>query len=330
MHKKLPGSVPLRAATAAAIAAALASPAARASDQIFTHTYLSETTPAGEKEIEQQTTYRDKKSQGTYRLWQSRTEFEYGITDRWQVSLYANAYSVTAENNNSIASRNNFTAGPGDGDEVTGGGPATIGSYVPGSSTLPIPAARYSKSDFESVSVETVYQFLSPYKDGFGLAGYLEATGGSKTAELELKLIAQKNLLEDDLILAANIALEFENNRWSNLGSEKETELVISGGASYRFAPGWRVGLEIRNERAWEGGYTLSSGKRDYSAWFAGPTIHYAGKIRDQGFFVTAGYSTQLPWASAYSPSSQVELVDGRVYKETEKNVFRVIVGVSF
>ena len=184
---------PSRSARAVALALALGgASAAHASDQVFTHTYLAETSPAGSKELEQQTTYRDKKSQGLYRLWQSRTEFEYGITDRWQVSLYANAYSVTAENNNSAASRTNFTAGPGDGDEVTGGGPATIGNYVPFSGNLPIPAARYSKSDFESISVESIYQFMSPYKDGFGLAGYVEATAGSKTRELELKLLLQK------------------------------------------------------------------------------------------------------------------------------------------
>ena len=89
------------------------------------------------------------------------------------------------------------------------------------SGQLPIPAARYSKSDFESVSVETVYQFMSPYKDGFGLAGYVEATAGSKTRELELKLLLQKNFFEDDLILAANIALEFERSRFSGLAAER-------------------------------------------------------------------------------------------------------------
>jgi hypothetical protein len=312
-------------ALVAGLACAFA-PAARASDQVFTHTYLAETSPAGSKELEQQVTFRNKKSQGLYRLWQTRTEFEYGITDRWQVALYANAYRVTAENNNSTASRNNFAVGPGGGDEVTGGGPATIGSYVPFSGQLPIPAARYSKTDFDTVSVESIYQFMSPYKDGFGLAGYVEGTLGSKTSELEFKLLLQKNLFEDDLILAANIALEFERSKYSGLGAEKETALVISGGASYRVAPGWRLGLEMRNQRGYEGAYSLANRHRDYSAWFAGPTLHYANK----SFFVTAGYSQQLPWAHAYSASSQVELVDGRVYKETEKHVFRVTVGMSF
>ena len=314
---------------AAAVAACLAAPAAHATEQIFTHTYLAETNPAGVKELEQQVTSSDGKSQGTYRLWQSRTEFEYGLTDRWQISLYGNAYSVTAQDNNSLASRNNFTVGGGDGDEVSGGGPATIGSYVPSSSRLPIPSARYRKSDFDSVSVESIYAFTSPYLAPVGLSGYVELTAGPKTSELELKLLAQKNYFDDDLIIAGNIALEFERNRYSGF-AEKETELVFSGGASYRVAHGWRFALELRNERGYEGAYSLSPGKRDYSAWFAGPTLHYNGKVGNTGFFVTGGYSSQLPFGSAYSPSSQVELVDHRVYKETEKNVFRVIVGLDF
>jgi hypothetical protein len=303
----------------------LAAPAAHAGDAIFTHTYLAETLPQGAKEVEQWLTFRTKRSQGTYRLTQSRTEFEYGMTDRWTLSLYANAYSVTAENNNSTASRNNYTA-VGDGDEVSGGGPATSGQNVPSIDKLPLPSARYRKTAFQGLSVESIYQFMSPYKDGIGLAGYTELSLGSKEQELEFKLLVQKNLFDDQLILAANIALEFEREKWSGVVTEKETKLEVSGGASYRFAPGWRAGVELRNQRAYEGGYSLASRNRDYSAWFAGPTIHYAAKQ----FFVTAGYMQQLPWATAYSAAAKDELVDHRVYKASERHVVRVIAGLSF
>ena len=318
------------AAALGAVGALALAPAAHASDQVFTHTYLTETNPAGAREVEQQTTYSDKKSQGTYRLWQSRTEVEYGITDRWQVSMYANFYSVTAENNNSNASRNNFVVGPGGGDEVSGGGPATIGSYVPFNERLPIPSARYSKTAFDSISLESIYQFMNVYKDPVGLAGYVEATAGPHTSEFELKLLIQKNFLDDALIVAGNIAVEFERSNFSGLGDEKETELVFSGGASYRVAPGWRLGLEMRNQRGYEGAYSLAPSKRDYSAWYLGPTVQYANTVKEHGYFVTASYSQQLPWARAYTPSSMIELVGNRVYKDTEKNVFRVIVGLSF
>lgn len=298
---------------------------ARAGDAIFSHTYLAETLPQGAKEVEQWITFRSKRSQGTYNLTQTRTEFEYGVTNRWTLALYANAYSVTAQNNNSVASRNNYTA-VGDGDEVSGGGPVTAGPYVPSAESLPVPSARYKKSAFESLSVESIYQFLSPYKDGLGLAGYVEATAGSKTQELEFKLLLQKNLLDDQLILAANVALEFEREKWSGNAAEKETTLRFTGGASYRFAGGWRAGLELRNERAWEGGYTLAADKRNYSAWFAGPTLHYAG----EKLWVTLGYQQQLPWATAYSAEARDERVGGRVYKSSERHTVRVLAGISF
>ena len=165
-----------------------------ASEQIFPETYLSETLPKGAIEAEQWSTYREGKSQGTYALWQTRTEIEYGITDRWLASIYVNSYSVKAHNDNSAASRVDFTSGGGDGDEVTGGGPGTFGAYVPNSSRFPIPAANYHKTNFDSVSLEQIYQFLSPYADGVGLSGYLEYTYGSNLQELEFKGLLQKKL----------------------------------------------------------------------------------------------------------------------------------------
>ncbi len=312
-------------AVTAALLSTLALSSAHAGDAIFTHTYLAETLPQGAKEVEQWVTYRTKRSQGTYNLAQTRTEFEYGVTDRWTVALYANAYSVVAQNNNSIASRNNYTV-VGDGDEVSGGGPITAGPYVPNAEKLPLTSARYKKADFESISVESIYQFLSPYKDGIGLAGYVELSVGPKSRELEFKLLAQKNLLDDQLVLAANVALELEREKWSLVVAEKETKLVFSGGASYRFAPGWRAGVELRNERTWEGGYTLSNSKRDYSAWFAGPTLHYAA----QKWFATLGYQQQMPWAKAYSVAAQDELVGGRIYKSGERHTVRLLTGFSF
>lgn len=314
----------LRTAVAVAACAALL-PAAHAGEALFTHTYLAETLPQGATELEQWVSVRSGRSQGTYRLTQSRTEFEYGVTSRWTVAVYANAYSVTAQNNNSTASRNNYLA-VGDGDEVSGGGPVTAGPYVPFAELLPLPSARYRKSDFESVSVESIYQILSPYKDVVGLAAYIEATKGSKTEELEFKLLLQKNLMNDRLVLAANVAVELEKEKWSGIGAEKETKLQFSGGASYQFAPGWRAGLELRNERVWEGGYTFSKAKRDYAAWYLGPTVHYGG----HGYFITAGYAQQMPWASAYSAAARDELVGHRVYKASERHSVRLLAGLSF
>ncbi|MEY4588861.1 MAG: hypothetical protein RL497_937 [Pseudomonadota bacterium] len=307
---------------------AIAIPHTHAGEALFTHTYLAETLPQGAMEVEQWLTQRSDKSQGTYELTQYRTEFEYGVTDHWTLALYANAYSVVAENNNSAASRTHYSAAPGgDGDEVTGGGPVTFGSYVPYFEHLPLPSSKYSESDFESVSLESINQFKSPYKDGYGLASYVEVTYGEKTEELELKVLYQKNLMEDELILALNGILEFEHEEWAGVGSgEKETLLAFTGGVSYRLAAAWRLGMELRNERAYEGAYSLANKYRNYAAWYAGPTLHYGAK----DISVTLGYQQQLPYASAYSNAAKVELVGDRVFNYSEKNILRIILGVSF
>lgn len=298
---------------------------AQADDAIFTHVYLAETMHKGEVEVEQWYTKRSKRSQGLYELTQLRSELAYGLNDKWTVAVYANTYAVSARNNNSTASRNNYTA-IGDGDEVSGGGPVTSGPYVSFAELLPLPAAHYKNSGFESFSVESLYQFMHPRKDGVGVAGYLEATYGSKVKGLELKLITQKNFLENSLIAAGNVALEFENEKWSEIILEKETKLSFSAGLSYRLATNWRVGMEMLNERLWEGGHSLSKSKRDSSAWYFGPNLHYANKA----YSVTAGYMKQMQWATAYSPAARDELVAGRVYKASELHRFRVIAGISF
>lgn len=132
--------------------------------------------------------------------------------------------------------------------------------------------------------------------------------------------------MDDDLIVAGNLVLELEKDGWSQVVTEKETKLSLTGGVSYRFAPGWRVALEARNERSYEGGYSLSSGNRDYSVWYAGPTVSYGNR----NFFAVGGWSAQLPWAQAYSHAAQVEQLSGRNYKGAEKNTFRLIAGIAF
>jgi hypothetical protein len=140
-------------------------------------------------------------------------------------------------------------------------------------------------------SVETVYQFLSPYKSAVGLTGYAEYGKGSLTEELELKVLAQKNLMDDALILATNVVAEFEKDAFSRVGNgEKEVTLEFTTGASYKIAQGWRVGLELRNQRGYEGSYSVSADNKDYSVWYAGPTVQYAGRLFERGFFLTAGY----------------------------------------
>jgi hypothetical protein len=296
-----------------------------ASEPILAYSYVAEAPPQGATEISQQVTYRQGKSEGTYDLWETRTEFERAITNRWLVAAYLNTYHVTAENNNSQRSRNDYTS-VGDGDEVSGGGPATFGSYVPAIDTFPVPAARYENAGVKGFSIESIYQFMSPFTDPIGLSGYVEYSHGSNETEYEMKLLAQKNLMDGRLILVANTAIEFEKESWSRIVTEKEAKIVLSGGASYQIDHGWRVGLEGVNERGYKGGYRLSSDHRDYSAWFLGPTVHWA----NLQYFATLSWQHQLPMAEAYSTSAKNELVGDRSYAANEKNQFRLIFGHTF
>jgi hypothetical protein len=309
----------------AGIVVACAALPAGATEQIFPETYLSETLPKGALEFENWTTYREGKSQGTYALWQNRTEIEYGITDRWLASIYFNSYSVKAHNDNSAASRRDFTSAGGDGDEVSGGGPGTFGQYVPNSTKFPIPAANYHKTNFDSVSLEQIYSILSPYSDGIGLSAYLEYTYGSDIQEIEMKALVQKNLMDDRLILAGNLVVELEKNSYNLISTEKETELELTGGASYRFAQHWRVGIEGRNIQGF-GGYSLGSSNHTYAIWYAGPMVSYSNRR----FFAVLGYQRQLPWAEAFQHAAQLETVSGLNYYEYEKNFLRLKFGLSF
>ncbi|HTP38491.1 MAG TPA: hypothetical protein VMI92_02835 [Steroidobacteraceae bacterium] len=306
------------------IALAAAATRLHASEQIFPETYLSETLPRGGLEAEEQLTYREGKSNGTYNLLLTRTELEFGVTDRWLTALYVNTYSVNAHNDNSNASRVDYSSSGGDGDEITGGGPGTFGAYVPNASTFPIPAAHYSKTDFDSASFETLYNFLSPYADGVGLTGYFEYTYGNHSQEVEFKGLLQKNLRDDAVILAANLAVELERNSYSLTSTDKETEVELTGGASLRISRHLRAGFDARNVQGFTG-YSLATGNHAYSAWFAGPMISGSfGK-----FFAVLGYQRQLPWATGFNHANQVEQVGGLNYFEFEKNFARLKFGLT-
>src|SRR3954469_8857362 len=118
------------------LAAALFAGAAAAGESPFGYVYTTDTHPRGTREVEQWLTQRYRQSQGDYDLWQGRTEFEYGVTDRLQTSLYLNYASVSA-----LRNRPDGTTAPG--------------PFVPDSAD---PGARYSRMFFQSISNEWIYR----------------------------------------------------------------------------------------------------------------------------------------------------------------------------
>ena len=94
---------------------------------------------------------------------------------------------------------------------------------------------------------------------------------------LEFKGIFQKNFLDDQLIAVLNITPELETRKF--IGSSKwetELELEFTGGLTYRFAPGWYAGVEMRYHSEYPD--FVHELKREHWAMFAGPVVHYGAE----------------------------------------------------
>ena len=225
---------------------------AQASEGLFGYMYTAETTPAENWEYEQKQTLRSGKARGSYTSFDLRNEFEYGITDRLQGALYLNSSYLHTKN-----------------------------QYDPDDPSKDFPDRN--EFNINGASVELMYRILSPYKDPLGIAVYLEPeisirdhmTGEDKIERsLEARFILQKNFLDDQLITVANLMLEPE---WEKADGMVKKELWIEGtlGATYRFTENWFVGLEFRNHREY---INMNLARREHSAYFLGPNIHYGGE----------------------------------------------------
>lgn len=258
---------------------------ARADESPFGYVYTSEVLPPGAMEIEQWGTWAWNKPEEDFSQFKGRTEFEYGITNRFQIAAYLN-----------YADSKIVPRGAGAPDDAS------------------------DEFEFESVSFEGIYQVLSPYLDPVGLAFYVEPAIGKDERELEFKALLQKNFLEDRLILAANLILEYEWER-EHGDWEHESAFEISLGASYRFAPGWFAGAEFLNENGYEG-HILGGAKAETNAYFAGPTLHYAA----EKWWATASLLAQLPWAG--NPAGDPGAVTDDYLTGKERWRFRMRIGI--
>ncbi|PWU14683.1 MAG: hypothetical protein C5B50_16910 [Verrucomicrobia bacterium] len=128
---------------------------AGASEHFFAYSYEPETMPQNALEYEQWVSLRAGRSatvgQENYTLWELREELEYGITDRYTVSLYLNE------------SAENFR------DPMTGNNDSSF--------------------HFDGVSLENRYMVLNPAEHAVGLALYVEPRYSGDQAEVEEKII---------------------------------------------------------------------------------------------------------------------------------------------
>ena len=288
------------------IGLALASTLARqahAGEGNFGWIYTADLQPKGTSELEQHVFLQQGQSQGDYSNWKFRTEYEYGVSDNYQVAVYLNSRYVHARRNGV--------------DGRTGGPDVDVGDDF---DTL----RSYNKLRFESVSVENIWRLKNPLTDGYGLALYVEPEIGPRERELETRLILQKNFLGDTLIVAGNVMAAVEHEKEADGDVEKATMLDLTAGVTYRVADHWSLGLETRNHREFAG---YGFGNREHSAWFLGPNLHYA----TQNWWITAAWRHQLPMVKTYNDEQRTVTVGDRVYgEEHARNEFIVKLGIPF
>jgi hypothetical protein len=222
------------ACAVAAIGALTAIPLpAKASERRFVFNTESSVLAPGEAELEPWTTVRAGRKRH-FAAFDQRLEFELGLLPNLQTSLYWNFGAVSQS---AI-------------DETTGR------------------RERTSSSRFQSLSSEWKYKFSDALADTLGFAAYVEGSYGPDEAELEGKLIFDKQL--ENLLLVANLIGEQE---WEIADGETESEqkLSLTLGAGLFISPSWIIGLEaISNTTLVEGGELESS------VLYAGPSLAYS------------------------------------------------------
>jgi len=277
---------------------------ASADENLFGYVRGAEPLPRGALELYQITTHREDKGTGHYSAWDSSTELEYGFTNKLAGAVALKAMAI----------------------DVSG---LMIDAYVPKDE-------KYGLK-FSGGEAELKYNFLSPAKDGLGLAYYfsfsyttLDPHSGQPkyTASFEQKLLAQKYFLDGQLILAGNLGLESTRAKRSAIAglpadfewpTEPEMEIAFNAGLglSYRFAPNWFIGAEVFYEQENE----TEVGLERWSLQ-AGPNLHYGS----QKWWATLTYLPQIEGGPSYpgQPDDGLHLIEKTKYET------RLKFGVNF
>ncbi len=255
------------------LAIALILPSLASADENFLgYVRGAEPLPENVKELYQIVTARTDKGKGTYSAFDSKTELEYGVTDRFSVAGAVLAQSV----------------------HVSG---LIVDGYLPQDNS-----SGFKPSGFEGAMK---YNFLSPVIDPVGFSVYYSLTyswldrhsGQYKdTTTQEVEFLFQKYFFDAQLAWIGNLVTETTyakrahingldpNVEWPTI-PEMEIGLKIGTGLSYRFIPSWFAGIET----VYETEYETEVGQERWT-WFAGPSIHYAS----QSWWTTLTYFPQI------------------------------------
>ncbi len=245
---------------ALAASGSLLSVSAVADENLFGYVKGAEVLPQGTYEFYQIVTQREGKGTGHYNAFNTTTELEYGVTDRFTVSGELKGQSMD-------------TSG------------LVIDGYMPGDE-------KYTWK-YAGWELKGKYNFLSPALDDFGLSMMfgiesraLDPHSGrdKDSISLDLEVEMQKYFLEGQLIWAANFGTEGtratrkpidnlpEDFEWPTT-MEVEIEFWAGTGLSYRFAPNWFIGYETMWETEYETEVAM-----ERESLFAGPSLHYGGE----------------------------------------------------
>jgi hypothetical protein len=271
-------------------AASLVAAPAWADENVFAYSYGTETLPKGGTEAYLWATDRRGKGMGDYDAQDYKLELEHGFSDRFQSSVYVNF----------------------------------ISHHIEGLE----PELEDQDRNFawNGMQASFKYAFTSPYKDGIGVALYVEpgfARFGKKSGEranqvsLETKLLLQKNFMNDKLIWVGNITAEQEFEHEGGGEWESELEFELSSGLAYNVAPGLHLGAEGRYTAAYEN-FPNEFKRADY-AFFFGPTIHYATR----SWWATLSYQPQVAGGPNVRSNS-------RNLADYEKREIRLKLGYNF
>jgi hypothetical protein len=231
-----------------------------ADEGIFGYVRGAEVLPKSAWDFEQWFTSRRDKGIGTYEALDTKTEVDYGVTDRLQVSAALFGLGINTQG-------------------------IMIDAYVP----------KDEKYTWKPAGVEAAlkYNYLSPAKDDIGLSQYTavyyfgqDVHSGQKkdVFKFETMLIAQKYYLDGELIAAGNLGIEAAHAKRAPIAGlpadfewpttpEMEIEITAAAGISYRIAPRWFVGAEVFYQTEHE----TEVGQERWSIQ-AGPTLHYASQ----------------------------------------------------
>lgn len=296
--------------------------ASHADESLWIYTQGTDTRPQGTWELRFANITRLDKDGQDYTFHDFRPEVEYGVTDRLTIGLeamiFSHDYSVEGEDLNPM-----FETQGGEG-------------------------GSFSDTQLGGLEASIKYNVLSPYKDALGLSiGFtyeyrdVYRLDGAEIDQHSFvpTLYLQKNFLDDTLVLAFKGKLEFEL-RTSPGVEEEEIAPDLALGLSYRVAPKWFIGGEVRYQSDFleprEEGEPEPTDPSEFTslgnfrvglqyqwAYYAGPTLHFAEKE----WWLTFGALWQIEGGGDESNPS---VRNGKVWDEHEKVHIGVTFGLEF